>query len=539
MGPVPPPAHKARLPAYSSDKMQLLQQKMDELEEMGVLAKPESVGVTIEYASPSFLVKKTDGDHRLVTAFNTIGTYARPLPSRSTSSTTVLSFLSRFPYIIKTDMTKQFFQLPMEKSSMKYLGTLTPYKGLRVYTRAAMGMPGSTEHLDELMSRVLGDLEQNGIVVRIADDLYTGGNTISQLLHNWERILQRFEANNLRLSAPKTVICPTSTTILGWIWSKGHIKVSPHKVSPLTTADPPKTVRGLRSWIGAFRHLKPCLPRHATLLTELEATTAGRDSHAHIRWSEHLLEAFTRAQSALKGLKPITVPRPNDKLIITNDGAVTKGIGSVLYILRGDKMLLGGFFSAKLKPHQMKWLPCEIEALAISSSVQHWAPYLLGSLHATQILTDSRPCIQAFAKLCRGEYSYSARVTTFLSTLSRFHVRLQYIQGSMNLPADYQSRNPAECSEQSCQICKFVADQTTSAVRNVSVSDILQGCSPVPFLSPMAWKSSQQDCRDLRRTYSYLSQGTRPNHKDNKIRDVKRYLRACTIGKNGLLIVRN
>ena len=75
---------------------------------------------------------------------------------------------------------------------MKYLGTLTPYKGLRVYTRAVMGMPGSTEHLDELMSRVLGDLEQNGIVVRIADDLYTGGSTISQLLHNWERILQRF-----------------------------------------------------------------------------------------------------------------------------------------------------------------------------------------------------------------------------------------------------------------------------------------------------------------------------------------------------------
>ena len=96
MGPVPPPAHKARLPAYSPDKMRLLQHKMDELEEMGVLAKPESVGITVEYASPSFLVKKPDGDHRLVTAFNTIGTYARPLPSRSTSSATVLSFLARF-----------------------------------------------------------------------------------------------------------------------------------------------------------------------------------------------------------------------------------------------------------------------------------------------------------------------------------------------------------------------------------------------------------------------------------------------------------
>ena len=55
-------------------------------------------------------------------------------------------------------MTKQLFQLPMEKSSMKYLGVLTPFKGLSVYTRAAMGMPRSTEHLDELICKVLGDM---------------------------------------------------------------------------------------------------------------------------------------------------------------------------------------------------------------------------------------------------------------------------------------------------------------------------------------------------------------------------------------------
>ena len=305
------------------------------------------------------------------------------------------------------------------------------------------------------------------------------------------------------------------------MWSKGHILVSPHKVSPIVTATPPKTVRGLRSWIGAFRHLKPCLPHHATLLNDLEAVTAGQESNTRIQWSDVLLQSFSQAQSALQGLKSITVPRPEDKLIITNDGAVTKGIGAVLYILRDDKMLLGGFFSAKLKPHQMKWLPCEVEALAISSSVQHWASYIVENTNTTQILTDSRPCIQAFAKLCRGEYSHSARVTTFLSTLSRYAISLQCIQGSVNLPADYQSRNPAECVEQSCQVCKFVSDSATSTVFNISVSDILQGDCPMPFMSPMAWKSSQQDCPALRRVYSYLSQGTRPNHKDNKIRDVK------------------
>ena len=148
MGPVDPPPQKGRLPSYQRKDLEVLQDKMDQLEDMGVLAKPETVNVKVEYVSPSFLVKKPGGDSRLVTAFTHIASYTKPLPSRATSCDDVLRFLAQYRYMIKTDMTKQFYQLPMESSSMKYLGVLTPYKGMRVYTRAAMGMPGSTEHLD-------------------------------------------------------------------------------------------------------------------------------------------------------------------------------------------------------------------------------------------------------------------------------------------------------------------------------------------------------------------------------------------------------
>ena len=68
---------------------------------------------------------------------------------------------------------------------MKYCGVATPYKGIRVYTRCAMGMPGSETWLEEVMSHVLGDLIQEGCVAKIADDLYCGGNTPEELQHNW------------------------------------------------------------------------------------------------------------------------------------------------------------------------------------------------------------------------------------------------------------------------------------------------------------------------------------------------------------------
>ena len=77
-----------------------------------------------------------------------------------------------------------------------------------------MDMPGSETPLEELMSRVLGDLIQDGRVAKLADDLYVGGNTPGEVLHNWNRVLVALRHNNLRLSATKTIVCPKSTVII-------------------------------------------------------------------------------------------------------------------------------------------------------------------------------------------------------------------------------------------------------------------------------------------------------------------------------------
>ena len=143
---VQPTPRKGKLPLYKHSTMQLLQEEADKLEARGVLAKPEEIGVDVLYVSPSFLVKKPTGGYRFVTAFNDLGQYTRILPTASTSCNDVLRQISSWKYVIKTDLTKSFFQIPVAKSSIPYLGTVTPFKGLRVYLRAAMGMPGSSEY---------------------------------------------------------------------------------------------------------------------------------------------------------------------------------------------------------------------------------------------------------------------------------------------------------------------------------------------------------------------------------------------------------
>ena len=157
MGPVQPPQRNGRVPQYSRDKLVELQQKVDELEQCQVFRRPEGIGVTIEYLNPSFLVKKPSGGFRLVTAFTDVGRYSKPQPSLMPDVDSSLRTIAPWKYIIKSDLTRAFYQLPLSKASMKYCGVATPFRGIRVYTRSAMGMPGSETALEELMCRVLGD----------------------------------------------------------------------------------------------------------------------------------------------------------------------------------------------------------------------------------------------------------------------------------------------------------------------------------------------------------------------------------------------
>ena len=539
MGPVEPPQRKGRLPQYSRGQLVELQQKFDELENDGVFKKPDDIGLTVEYLNPSFLVKKPSGGHRLVTAFADVGRYSKPQPSLMPDVDSTLRTIAPWKSLIKSDLSRAFYQIPLAPASRKYCGVATPFRGIRVYCRSAMGMPGSETALEEMMCRVLGDLIQEGCVAKIADDLYCGGATPDDLLSTWTRVLDQLDKCDLRLSPTKTVICPRSTTILGWVWSQGKLSASPHRVAVLSSCPPPTTVKGMRSFIGSYKVLSRVLPGCSALVDPLECTITGLQTRDTLTLDESLLHHFRKTQQALSSAKEITLPRPSDTLWIVTDGSVTKhGLGATLYAARENHLYLAGFFSAKLRKHQVNWLPCEVEALSIAAAVKHFSPYIIQSEKRTCVLTDSKPCVQAIEKLCRGEFSASPRVTSFLTTVSRYQVSLQHLAGTANLPSDFASRNAPDCPEPTCQICTFIHEAEDSVVRDVSVQDIIDQTKSLPFTTRSAWRDIQSECTDLRRVHAHRSQGTRPSKKLTNIKDVKRYLNVASISKDGLIVVK-
>ena len=87
--------------------------------------------------------------------------------------------------MIKTDLTRAFYQIPLSWSSLKYCSVATHFGEIWVYTRSTMGMTGLETALEEMMCRILEDFIQEGCVAKLADDLYCGGNTPEAPLNNW------------------------------------------------------------------------------------------------------------------------------------------------------------------------------------------------------------------------------------------------------------------------------------------------------------------------------------------------------------------
>ena len=124
-----------------------------------------------------------------------------------------------------------------------------------MYTTGCMGLPGSETALEELTCLIFGEFVMRGIVAKIADDLFVGGNTETELLDNFRKVLHRLKENNLCLSARKTVIAPLSTEILGWTWTGGKLQASAHKISALAACERPESVSAMKSYLGSYKFL--------------------------------------------------------------------------------------------------------------------------------------------------------------------------------------------------------------------------------------------------------------------------------------------
>ena len=146
-----------------------------------------------------------------------------------------------------------------DKSKLGHLCIRTA-TGTLVFTSAIMGLLGMDVYQDEITDKLLGDLVLSGNLVKMADNIYFGADSMQNFVDLFKLILTRIATANLRIKASKLKLKVQSAYILGLHWSQGRLSPSSHKLDPLAICEPPKTVRALRGWLGAVRFNEVCLP---------------------------------------------------------------------------------------------------------------------------------------------------------------------------------------------------------------------------------------------------------------------------------------
>ena len=550
----PPASNKARLPSYPHEKLVKMAEFMDQMESWGVLKKPHELGITPKNVHTSYLVPKSEGNYRFVTDFSSLLPFIGKVEVLSPTIAQAKRVLSSFKYFVELDLSHCFWQGPLSAQDSAYLATPHPFGGLRCYARVPQGIRNASEQNSERLSIIYGDLEQSKRMTRMADGIYVGGDTLKDLSTNLIEVFTRARNCGLTFKPSKIVVCPVSTILFGWKKTGSFWSPTNHVISPLSTSPPPKTVKQLRGWIGAYRQVSDTIKDHSITLTTLEKETAGRKSRDEIKWSPALLKDFDQAKSSLKTSQSISIPNPSDILHIYPDFSQTaNAVGGHLVIERSvngeKKRLNGGYFSTRLDPSQSRWTPCEKETLGIKLNIEHFKPFIRESNQTTIIHPDNMISVHAWNRLKKGIISSSSKVAAFLSCLSENNIDIKHCPGINTKVADFGSRNPPSCSETRCQICKYMSDQCqigeNCVVNNISVQDIMSGKVRAPLTEKPAWLHIQKKDDTHNKLFKLItSGGLQPERKLKNHTDLKLMYNMYTKGilkldPSGLIVIKH
>ena len=521
---IPPPNNRCYVPKYSSEQTNRLAEKMDELMALKILVQPEKIGVTPVFTSPSMLVPKTDpeGGWRFVTDFTQLNNYIRKSPTISPGIEETKLSIAGFKYFACIDLSQFYFQNTVDRETSQYLGVVHPYRGTLVYTVSPMGLRNSSELAYERLTRMFGDMQQQRKVCRQADALIVGGKDFPQLLKHLEEVFRRLRLANMTIKPSKLTIAPASTTLFGWEYSNQAWRPGEHRINPLQIAPCPKTVKQLRSWLGASKQLSAGLRDYAKVFKPLEQIVAGKSSIDKIIWTEDMKQCFEKAKQLLSTMEDIFYPLPSDRIRTYSDySADTMAIGGRMEFTRdledgSTKTYHSGFFSACLNSTQQKWLPCEAECLGVKLVLEHFAPLLKESTHQVTHYCDNLPTVLAFQKLKQGKFSSSPRIAAFLTSVNTFNVNIVHKAGKDIALTDYISRNPVECRTKRCQVCSFTKEQVEigdALVHKVTVSEILEGTYKMPYSQVKTWVTLQKKDPVISKLIKLIEVGQKPEQK--------------------------
>ena len=418
---IPPPPHKGAVPSYCKHAdLQVLQEKINQLEKEGIVRKCSDLGINLKYASPCMLRRKPSSRHihendynnlavseksrcnRFILCLNKLCNFIQKKPASMKKIEDTINLVGSFKHVITSDLQDSFNQRTICQSKLPYMGFHSPFGDDYIFTRSPQGMINQSEELEKLVTVILSEGVAEGWVRVQADNIYVGGDTEKEAVQRWEWVLEQLNNNNIKLSAKKTSCFPDRLDLMGWIKEGDYLIPSPHRQNTLLTTVLPSTFGDLRSYLGTWHTLYKCKKGQHTILSPLtKMLSPNPKSGQKISWTKEQEAAFYRSREEAKILDKLYVPTTDDQLVITSDYAekgtnMTAGISATLWAKVKDDYRVVARMSAELTPTQHDLLPCDGEVTAhyVAAKSTYFSVPIKASRKKTLALCDNKPVVE-------------------------------------------------------------------------------------------------------------------------------------------------
>ena len=278
------------------------------------------------------------------------------------------------------------------------------------------------------------------------DDLFIGGKTEDECIDNWERVLVKLNANNLKLSPGKVRIMLQDTEVFGHRVKDGKMRPSDHIVTSLgkTSMEELKTVRQVNSWKGLYKTLIRHLPHLASQMAPFDRACASKTPTSTFDWSRPgMVAAFNGATRHPEEVRETYLPHPDEQLVLMPDTSTSNLCsGRVLYTQRitgeGKTWLPVQYASARPPKYMATWTPCEQEAMGSAASrfcIQNIFCIYRTITEPYRTITEPFVCISdgsVYTELLQNHWLAALYLDIhllnfFLITFTQFYTIIQYI----------------------------------------------------------------------------------------------------------------
>jgi exodeoxyribonuclease III len=416
--PCQPPYPKGR------HRSSLIAEQVTKMLENNVIQKSVS-----PFAAPVSVVPKKDGGIRFVTDFRKLNEITikdkYPLPRIDD----MFDRLTGYTIFSTFDLLSGFWQIPVASEDRHKTAFVTG-GGLYEYKVLPFGLTNSPPTFQRAMDLVLAGLKWVHCMVYI-DDIIIFSNSPEEHLNHLELVFERLYDYNLKLKPSKCHFFHTELPFLGHIIANNTLRPDPKKLVEFDAWPTPTTITQVQRFLGFCNYFRKFVPHFSTIAFSLYQLTK---PNVPFFWSNECEIAFRKLIDILKSPGFLTLPSPEDKLIIECDASKI-GLGAALMVDHPDGRKPVAFASRLLSPTESNYSNTDREGLAVVWACDVFRHQLNDSLTTVEIESDHSALLSLFKK---GDLK--GRFARYIYALQDLDIRLVHKPGKNQVIPDTLSR---------------------------------------------------------------------------------------------------